>query len=194
MNKKLKTIIAGCVILTTSIGGIQIIKSMNNQLTYKEKALNSYEDKAKEQKDSICKMIDEIAPQYDIPTDFAKALIYLASGFDPNADGKDCGVGNMTGVAMVSGDFARQYGLIVNNEIDERKTEPEKVLHAVFKDLDFLRNYVKEKTGKDDLMAAYSLQSYGIVEYLKPLSEGRIPHSLIDNTAVSAIKSHMRYF
>lgn len=36
MNKKLKTIIAGCVILTTSIGGIQIIKSMNNQLTYKE--------------------------------------------------------------------------------------------------------------------------------------------------------------
>lgn len=205
MNKKIMTIVAGCAIVSTLGYGIGVLKSMNDQiasmedkLASKEKAINYHRSKVEAyndySKDSICKMIDEIAPQYNIPTDFAKAIISIESNFDSTASLEN---GLMAGVAMKTRGFARKYGLVVDDGIDERITEPEKLLHAVFKDLNLLRIYVEKNTGKkerDALEIAYSLQCQGIGRYAEVLSEGVVPDCLTYNKYLSALRKAEKHF
>lgn len=215
-NKKLIFIAAASVGLTIFTGGSLAkafsdqnsrIEDLNKKLTSCEQDLvNSrneireykHQIKAYEEKvsiyneyftQSICEKIDEIAPAYGIPSDFAKALISLESNFDPTVQ-----TDMQAGVALLTKPFAEANDILVDDVVDERITDAEKCLHAVFRNINSNRNFVKRMTGKDDLRVAYSLHCLGKGRYMESLLRGKIPNILTDNAFLQNVDKRVKYF
>lgn len=118
--------------------------------------------KAKPSKEEIYKIVEEIAPKYNLDPSLVKAVIQTESSFNNQSISNKGAVGLM----QLMPDTAREMGLVVNDSIDER-WDPEKNIEAGIKYLAKCRSIIGERTGNyswDFALAGYNAGPYGVAK------------------------------
>lgn len=188
-DKRVKVIVYSLLMACIAIGGLAYDKSVSDKMERLEsknsELLSVIGESRSREKKYVETLIEYIAPEYDIPVNLAKAVIYNRSGFYNHLRGYR----NHVGVAALTAADAKVRGLTVNKEVDERY-DVEKVLKAEFDFINKYRTLVKETKGIDDVEIAIALTHTSAMEDIRDYLVGDWPENadITDNSEMRELK------